>query len=186
MQLLVLGVILWSFTHFLPTAFNGTRNKMVAWMGEMPYKGLFSAVIVGSIVLMVFGWKSTVPQPLYHLGPWGHRIAGPIVFAGFLFFAAAQAPSNLRRLVRNPQLTGVCLWAIGHLVANGDSRSLVLFGGLLAWSTAQIVFSNRRDGAWERPAAIPASNDARLVVGTVVVYAIVVLVHPWLFNVRPY
>ena len=45
-------------------------------------------------------------------------------------------PNNVKRLLRHPQLTGVALWGIGHLLANGESRSIILFGGLGAWAIA--------------------------------------------------
>ena len=77
---------------------------------------------------------------------------------GFILFFAAYPPTNVKRLLRHPQLTGVALWGVGHLLANGESRSIVLFGGLTLWAIAEIVVINRRDGARDKPAPVPAKT----------------------------
>ncbi|MGD8734450.1 MAG: NnrU family protein, partial [Gammaproteobacteria bacterium] len=80
-------------------------------------------------------------------------------------------------------LTGVLIWAVGHLLANGDSRSLVLFGGLGLWCVMQIVAINRREGPWIRPDPVPRRMDAVPVVIGIIAYAILLWAHPWLFGV---
>jgi len=35
------------------------------------------------------------------------------------------------RVTRHPFLWGVAIWAVGHLLVNGDRASIVLFGGML-------------------------------------------------------
>ncbi|MFT7461024.1 MAG: putative membrane protein, partial [Planctomycetota bacterium] len=62
-----------------------------------------------------------------------------LVFIAFVLFVAAQVKTNIKRVLRHPQLTGLVFWCIGHLLANGDSRSLVLFLGLLIWAKLQII-----------------------------------------------
>ena len=42
---------------------------------------------------------------------------------------------GIMRITRHPFLNGVALWALAHLFANGDTASLILFGGLLILST---------------------------------------------------
>jgi uncharacterized membrane protein len=184
--LLIAGVLLWSFTHFMPTLFVTSRAQLIDRVGENPYKGLFSLAILASVVMMVFGWKSAEAQPVYYLGGWAMKATALLVLVGFVFFLASSLPNNLKRHVRHPQLTGVGLWALGHLLSNGEGRSLILFGGFLAWSAAQMVFSNRRDGAWSKPAAVPRKADAVLVASGLAAYAVMVFIHQWLFNVRPY
>ena len=44
---------------------------------------------------------------------------------------------------------------MSHLLANGDGRSIVLFGGLGLWAVVAIVAINRRDGAWQKPEPQP-------------------------------
>ena len=183
---LISGVLLWSLAHFFPTRFVTFRARLIDRVGENPYKGLFSLAIVVSVVLMVYGWKNSVAQPVYYLGDWTLKATALLTGLGFVFFLGSSMPNNLRRRVRHPQLIGVCLWAVAHLLSNGDSRSLVLFGGMLAWAIAQVQFSNRRDGAWEKPPAVARKADVKLLVSALIAYAVMVFAHPWLFNVSPY
>jgi uncharacterized membrane protein len=79
-------------------------------------------------------------------------------------------------------LTGTVVFSIAHLLANGDQRSLVLFGGIGLWAVISIVLINRRDGDWQRPPAVSLAKDAMTLVGTIVIFAIVVFLHPYLFG----
>jgi len=71
------------------------------------------------------------------------------------------------------------------LFANGESRSLILFGGLTLWAVLEIVLVNRRDGAWNKPKPAPIRNDVGLVIGGLLAYAGMVFAHSWLFGVNP-
>jgi uncharacterized membrane protein len=89
-------------------------------------------------------------------------------------------PTNLKRWIRHPQLTGVAVWGLAHLVANGDTRSLVLFGGLGAWAVLEIVLINRREGAWQKPAPLPITADLKPLVAAAVAFALLLYLHPWI------
>ncbi len=141
---LILGLLLFTGAHMLATA-STVRGQLVELLGEQPYRGLFSLEVLTGIVLMVIGWRSSVPSYLYAPPSWGVAVAIPLVFVGLLFFVASKLPTNLKRVVRHPQLIGVTLWAGAHLLANGDSRSLVPFGGIGLWAVVEMGLLNRRD-----------------------------------------
>jgi uncharacterized membrane protein len=100
-----------------------------------------------------------------------------------VLFAASGVPTNLKRVLRHPQLAGVATWAGAHLLANGDSRSLVLFGGIGLWALASMRLINRRDGAWQKPGALPLSADLKPLIAGIVAFALVYLAHPWIAGV---
>jgi hypothetical protein len=77
-------------------------------------------------------------------------------------------------------LTGVTVWAIAHLLVNGDAASLVLFGWLGLWAVGSMAVINAREPAWARPAPGPASGDLRLLLITAVIYAVIAAIHTWL------
>jgi len=64
---------------------------------------------------------------------------------------AASFPTRIKRILRHPQLTGVLLWAIAHLLLNGDSRSVLVFGAVAVWTLISMVMINRRDVTWVKP-----------------------------------
>lgn len=186
MSKLTLGVLLWSFTHLMPAAFSGLRKGLISRLGENGYKGVFTLLMVLAIYLVISGWKATVPETVYVPPLWGRHVTALLMLAGFVLFFAPYPPNNIRRALRHPQLTGVACWGIGHLLANGEGRSIVLFGGLALWAIIEMVVINRRDGAWTPPAAVPRKNDILLVAATLVAYVVVAAAHQWLFGFSPF
>jgi uncharacterized membrane protein len=77
----------------------------------------------------------------------------------------------------------VALWGLAHLLLNGDSRSLLLFGGMLAWAVAEIFAINRRDGVWIKAEAPALSADLINIVIAAIVVGVLVYVHPWIAGV---
>ena len=183
---LVLGVLLWSGTHLFPALAVDGRKRLVGKLGENGYKGLFVVAMVLSLYLIISGWKATVPEFLYIPPAWGRHAASLLVLIAFILFSASHGQNNIKRLVRHPQLSGVALWGVAHLLANGESRSIVLFGGLALWAVVEIVLINRREGAWRKPEPAPRKKDAIAVVGGVVVYGVIAAMHQWLFGFSPF
>lgn len=182
MFLLVLGVLLWSGAHLIKAAAPRWRAEKERALGENRWKGLISLAIVASIVLMVVGWRSAGYEAAYRPPLMTSPIVTGLMFVSFLLFAGASAPGNIKRLLRHPMLTGTIVFSIAHLLANGDQRSIVLFGGIGLWAVISIVLINRRDGAWQRPPAVSLAKDAMTLAGTVVIFGIVLFLHPYLFG----
>ncbi|MBW2271472.1 MAG: NnrU protein [Deltaproteobacteria bacterium] len=182
---LLLGVVLWSGVHLVPCVGIGLRARLIARLGEPAYKGAFALTLVATIVLMVVGWRSSAPGAIYATSWWGVVAVDLLMLVALVLFAASAVPSNLKRIVRHPQLTGVALWAAAHLLANREPRSLLLFGGLGLWAIATMLLLNRRDGAWEKPAAQPPAAEFKLVLGATIAFAALFFAHVHLFGVSP-
>lgn len=184
MILLIAGVLLWAAVHFIPSLARPTRQSMIAKLGEGGYKGIFSLSLIAAIVLMVFGWRS-IEQPayLYHLPAWSRHLGMLLVLVGFFLFASSGQATRINRIVRHPQLTGMAVWAAAHLIMNGDSRSLVLFGGLGTWAILEMVFINRREGEWVKSEPEGWGKELKVAAIGLVVFVIVVFAHPWLAGV---
>jgi uncharacterized membrane protein len=185
MTWLALGVLLWSGVHSLRSAAGPLRARLIASTGEDRYKGLFSLAIVTSIVLMIVGWRAAAPVSVYQPPGWGRSLAVPLMLLAFILFAASSMPTNIKRFVRHPQLTGVLLWALAHLVSNGDGRSLVLFGVLGLWALVEMPLISRREGPWQRPAALPLQAEVKPLLGGLIGYVVIFVGHPYLFGVSP-
>lgn len=186
MIFLILGILIWSGLHLIPALGVRMRAGWIERIGEGPYKGLFALSIVGAITLMVMGWKSTSPVAVYTPPEWGRMFAYVTMFVALVLFMGSNVPSNMKRIVRHPQLTGVAVWGLSHLFTNGDLRSLVLFGGLAIWAVVEIVSLNRRDGAFEKPEPLPAVAGLKPLVAGVIAYALLVYAHPYLAGVSIY
>ena len=183
MALLIAGVVFWSIVHLLPSAAPGIRANLSSKLGEMPYKGLFAFDILIALGLIVFGWKSALPSSIYAPPFFGSPVPSVFIIIGIIFLVASSVPNNLKRYIRHPQMTGVLFWSIGHLLANGDSRSLVLFGGLGLWSILEMTFINKRDGAWQIPRRVAMQKDVVAAIIAAAVFAGLVFFHVPLFGV---
>lgn len=185
MEMLLAGVVLWSVMHFLPAGARGLRSSMVSAVGEGPWKGIVALALVISIALIVIGWRSITPSPVYAPPGFGAVLMTPLMILAVLLLGAANATTNIKRFVRHPMLTGVAVWALAHLTTNGDDRSLVLFGGIGLWALIMIPFINKRDGPREKPEPVPPAGEVRLFVISAVVLAVLLLAHPYYAGVPP-
>ena len=185
MTRLAFGVLLWSIVHFSPVIALGLKKNLVNRFGEYPFKGVFALIMVTAIYLIVSGWRSAVPEVVYMPPGWGNYATVVLVLIGFILFLAPYPPNNFKRMLRHPQLTGMACWGVGHLLSNGETRSIVLFGGLTAWALIEMVLINRRDGEWVKPAAVAAKKDLALVVFSVLAFMVVLFTHRLLFGSSP-
>ncbi len=185
MFLLVLGVLLWSGAHLIKSAAPGWRAEKERSLGDKRWRGLISILIVASIVLMVVGWRAAGSEAVYRPPLVASPLVTALMFISFLLFAGASAPGNIKRLLRHPMLTGTIVFSVAHLLANGDLRSIVLFGGIGLWAVVSIILINRRDGAWQRPPGVGVAKDAMTLIGTLVIFGIVLFLHPYLFGADP-
>lgn len=182
-MLLILGLLLWSLVHLSVAVVPGMRQNLISRLGNGPYRGLFSLLIVGALVLIVVGWKQFPAGQLY-IPPAGLRHATmSLMPIALILFVAAKFPSNIHRVIRHPQMVAVKTWALAHLLSNGEWRSVVLFGGLMAWAVAETIFINRRDGARVKPEPSGAGRVIATVVIGLLLTAVVMGIHPWIAGV---
>jgi len=183
MILLVFGILLFACVHFVPALTPSLRAGIIRRLGEGPYKGIFSLLLLAAFALMIVGWRNTVPTPVYPTPVTLHNVALGLLAVAFLLLAVSTRNSRLRLLVRHPQLTGVALWGIAHLLLNGDNRSIALFGGMAGWALIEMVVISRRQGVWIRTAAPPWGAEVITVVIATLTIGTIIYIHPWLSGV---
>jgi uncharacterized membrane protein len=180
MTLLIIGLVLWSGVHFVPSLAIPIREQLISKLGEITYKIIFTTLIVGSIVAMVFGWRSIDPVTIYVLPEWSRLITSLLVLITFILFSAALSTTNIKRVIRHPQLTGLALWSIGHLLSNGDNRSLILFGALGLWALVEIVLISKREGIWVKPEPAPIKSELVMLSKGLVMFVVFLFAHPYI------
>ncbi len=192
MTRLALGVLLWSVVHFIPALAVDFKKNVVNRIGEQPYKGVFALLMVFSLYLIISGWKSIgieVPdgtEVIFTSPSWGKPAAALLVLIGYILFLAPYQPSNIKRLMRHPQLAGMLCWGVGHVLALGTARAMVLFGGLAGWAIIETVLLNHRDGNWLKPDRVAFKKDVAIVLFGILAYMVVGFSHHFLFGVSPF
>jgi uncharacterized membrane protein len=187
--LLILGLVIFLGMHAFSMA-RGNRAAMIARIGEGPYKGLYSLVSLLGIVLIAIGYgqyRASGYIPVWDPPVWTRHLALLLVWLAFIGLAAAYLPGRIKARLKHPMLASVKIWALAHLLANGDLGSILLFGSFLVWAVLARISAKRRDVAAQHGGtAAPAGwrNDVlAVVIGTAVYVAFVIWLHPWLIGV---
>jgi uncharacterized membrane protein len=182
---LVSGIVLWAVMHFIPAGLPDFRKWIMSQVGETTYRGVFALLVVIALVMIIAGWRSTVPVVIYAPPAWGPNATFLLMFVAIVLFGAAHAKTNIKRVIRHPQLNGLLLWSLGHIVSNGDIRSLLLFGGLGLWASIEIALLDHRDGEWIKPERASLRSEAIGATVGVVVFLVLIALHPYFAGVSP-
>lgn len=172
---LILGLLLWSVPH----AFKRLAPEARAKLGN-PFAGVVATCVVGGIVLMVIGYRAADFIPVWTPPIWAVHVNNLLVLIAVVLLGAANSKSRLRGMMRHPMLTGVLIWAVAHLLVNGDAASLVLFGGLAVWAIVEVLLINARQPEWEPPTGLSAAGDVKLAVIAIIVFGVIGVIHGYL------
>src|SRR5882724_5243404 len=181
MAILILGLVLFLGIHTL-TTMRTTRAAVIGRLGEGPYKGLYSLISAVGLVLIVWGFGRY--RDAGYIQIWDppfaifHPIALVLLWFALVALAATYSPpSRIKSLLRHPMLVAVKLWALSHLLVNGDLGSLLLFGGLLAWAIYDRIAVKRRGDPGAPTVEAFGRNDAIVIVIGTAAYVAVLWLH---------
>ncbi len=187
---LIAGLVLFLGVHAF-SMLRGARAHAISNLGgEGPFKGIYSLVAAIGLGLIVYGYgvyRAGGYIPLWAPPEWGRHAAMGLVLVAFILLAAAYIPSHIRARTKHPMITAVMLWALGHLLANGDGGSALLFGAFLAWGIiARLSMAGRTKQIFSAPTRLPPQgigNDVIVVLLGVGFYAALLFLHPLLIGV---
>jgi len=181
MILMILGLVIFFAIHLLPT-FPTARSRLQESLGALAYKGVFSLIALAGLILIVTG-KSSADYVGIWVPPTGFQVVTKILMLpAMILLVAAYVPSNISRRVRHPMLAAVKLWALAHLLGNGDLASIILFGSFLSYAVFDMISVNRRVAPTEVPERSLTLDVLVIVIGGAA-YAGIGLYHQVLFGV---
>jgi uncharacterized membrane protein len=217
MSTLLAATAVFLLTHFVTS--TPMRAALVKALGEGPYRGLYSLVALAALVWMVRAYASAPHEPLWTGARFLPLVAMPFAFVliacgywrnptavgGEKLLGSEDPARGMIRITRHPLMWGLMLWSGAHVLARGDLKSLIFFGGfflLAGLGTLAIDSRKKSNPDWERFAALTsnvpflavAQGRNRIVWGEIgwlrpaiglVLFAAVFAVHPWLFGARP-
>jgi uncharacterized membrane protein len=103
-----------------------------------------AVAVVLSVVLMVIGYRSASFVPVYTPLPGMGHANNMLMLVSIFLFGVGGTKGTLYPRMRHPMLWGIVVWAVAHLLVNGDLASVVLFGGLGLGGLIQMAVINRR------------------------------------------
>jgi uncharacterized membrane protein len=186
MLILVLGIVVFLGVHSL-TAFRETRTGLIERFGAGPFKGIYSLAALAGFALIVWGFSRYRAEGLIIMWTpptWTRHLTIALMWFAFVALACINpAPGRIRGWLRHPVLVAVKVWALAHLLANGDAGGMLLFGSFLAWAVFdRIAVKKRGDMGARRITSFTRADAIALGAGTLAYVAVMVL-HPVLFGV---
>jgi uncharacterized membrane protein len=201
------------------------RSQLVHSVGERVYLLLFSLVAVVTLVWLVLAYRTAPFAPLWAPGSILRSLPALVMPAALFLVVCSLTASNptavgqvtdpdapepvtgILRVTRHPFMWGTGLWALVHILANGDLASLVLFGALALLALGGTILIDAKRSrvnapGWgvfmQRSSNLPflaiAQGRQRLAwreftllqpALTAALYGALLLLHPWLFGVSP-
>jgi uncharacterized membrane protein len=189
MLILILGLVLFLGLHLIRTVAPGVRTAMVARMGVGGWKVMHASVAVVSMIILIYGY-AVAPVINVWFPPMGmhHLTVTLMLFATICLVAGLLPAGRIAVLTKHPMVLAIKIWALSHLLSNGDLRSIILFGAFLAWGVILRISMKRRQRAGEivqRPFVSAKYDLYAVVLGIVVWAAITFKLHEMLIGVAP-
>lgn len=218
MELLIIASLLFLVTH-LGVSSTPLRQVLANNMGEGPYLALYSVLAAVTLGAMIYTYGQTSHASFIWLPSRPANAATlvlvPIALILIVSGLMAKNPTAvgmsgavnadlaaILKITRHPVQWGIMLWALAHLLANGDGASIVFFGTFMLLSGVGMAAMDakrrgRPEPAWQQfyrgTSAIPfvalitgkntlkfsEINWIAVVIGLVVAVLAYVF-HPWL------
>ena len=184
---MILGLVLFLGIHLFITK-RDARAALIARIGEGGYKIAFSLVSVVGLVLIVWGYatyRATGWINVWYPPTAMKHITILLMLPAVIMIAASYIRGRIYTTLKHPMLAGIKLWALSHLLANGDLGSIILFGSFLAWAVIDRISLKRRPDSGAPPIPVGGvGNDAIAVgVGVVAYLALAFAFHPVVIGV---
>lgn len=191
MAVLILGLVLFLGVHSTRIVADGWRTATIARIGETPWKGLYALASIAGFALVVWGFGLARRNPVYLWeAPMGMRhLAGALLLIAFVLLVATYVPRNsIKARLHHPMVLAVKVWALAHLLANGNLADVVLFGSFLVWAVFSFRAARQRDrvAGTVYPAGTMAATAITVVVGLAFWALFAFWAHGLLFGVRPF
>lgn len=180
MEMLILGLALFLGVHLIP-AVPSLKAPLIGAFGSNRYKGIFSLISAFGLILIVIGYaRAPAGTGLFNPVSGAIAIAPIAMIVSFILLAAANMKTRIRAAIKHPMLLGVGIWALVHLLANGHTKAVVLFGAFLIYVLLDLTSALQRNGT---PSFTPnPRHDVIAVVSGVLLALFVMGFHRILFG----
>ncbi len=191
MALLIVGIIIFLGLHLIRVVAPGLRQSLINSLGENGWKAAYSVVSILSLVLLIYGFGQArqVTGMLYTPPVWMAHITITLMLIAVICLVASLLPAgHIAVKTKHPMVLSVKIWAFSHLLANGETSSVLLFGAFLAWGVILRIALKRRQRAGEltlRP-FVSGKYDLYAVIIGIVAWALITFkLHELLIGVAP-
>lgn len=185
MTTFLVGLALFLGIHSIRIIAPRLRDACVTRFGLQPWKGIYSLAALAGFVLLVMGWPEARATAITVWTPptWMKHLTMLLMLPVLPLLLATYLPGRIKSAVKHPTLVATKLWALAHLLPNGQLHEIILFGGFLAWAVMDRISVKRRpDAINPAPSGWTAKDGIAIVVGLGLYGLFVVSAHGWLFG----
>ena len=174
MYLLAFGVFLTAALH-LVAAVPPLKARITERVGEKAYGPVFGIASLVGIAIIVLGWRALDVVFVYDPPEWGRHANYLLTLIAFICLGIFIFRGSLRQTLRFPMAFAAIFWATGHLLANGDLASIILFGGFLAYALVHLAIG-LANGVRPSPEVRAGHNLLSVLIG-IALYGVMVQIH---------
>jgi len=150
MTWLILGLVLFLGAHSTRIFADQWRTKTLQAWGDKPFKAVCALVSVLGFYGLIVGYAEVRLDPVVLWQPpiaTRHLSVLLMLFASLLLVATYIPANHFKARLGHPMVLSVKVWALAHLLSNGNLADVVLFGAFLAWSVLNFKSARARDRA---------------------------------------
>ena len=189
MDLLITGLLLFFAPHMVSVINPSWRDDTAQRIGALGWKAAYSVLSLVGFWLIIQGYADArlTADFLYNPPRWMNHVAATLMLPVFILLLAAYLPGRIQSLTKHPMLIATKLWALSHLLANGRTSDVILFGCFLIWAVLVRISIKRRPVREVPKLPKTAMNDVIAVVAGLGLYVVFALhLHQMLIGVRPF
>jgi uncharacterized membrane protein len=191
MALLVLGIVIFLGIHLVRSVAPGVRAAVIKRRGTGIWHAIHGIAALVGLALIAIGFdQARATSGVLYTPPtfMAHITLALMLIASICLVAAFLPAGKIRVATKHPAILAIKIWALAHLIANGETASVLLFGAFLAWGVILRISMKKRWRAGEitYPAFVSYRYDVAAVVLGAALYGVIVWkLHELLIGVPP-
>ena len=150
MTWLIFGLVLFIGVHSTRIFADEWRSRTLQAWGDKPFKAVYTLISLLGFYALIVGYADVRLEPFALWQPpiaTRHISVLLMLFASILLVAAFVPGNHLKVRLGHPMVLSVKVWALAHLLSNGNLADVILFGAFLAWSVMVFKSVRARDRA---------------------------------------
>jgi uncharacterized membrane protein len=173
MTLLATLLFLFGVIHINP-AMPKWKAHAVQTFGKA-YGPIYGIMMLLLFAAVIWAFRQAEPGYIYEAPSWGYYANFGFTLLGFMCLGIFLFRGSWRNTLKYPMAIGIGLWAFGHLLANGDQRTTVLFGGLAA--IAALFAYLKHANEMFAPSEVRQGHNLISILGGIALYGIAAQLH---------
>ena len=163
MTLLIVACAVFTILH-LGVSSSPLRSLSMDAVGETGYLGIYSLLAFASLGAMIYAYGGIEHTDyIWHPSPIAYKVTKVLVLISLVLLvmgtmiknptavkmqgAIDQEVRGILKITRHPTQWAILLFSLGHIIANGDKASILMFGTLILVSSIGMVAMDIRKRA---------------------------------------